>query len=232
VTSASTRKLALDLADATSRAAIRQAAATPTVRGADWRLATVDTVGSDGTITTDDGVTARRTEHYLDPGVGDLVVITQSSSGNWLALGRLGAGSGSAWTTYTPTWSTTGTAPALVNGSLHGEYTLRGDECHVVINLVMGSSTTYGTGQFRWLMPLTAASLPHASMHWTGSAIATDPGGGYYAGAARLFGGSDHLMAVSPTTATGATPSEWNSARPFTWANADYLSLDITYRIA
>lgn len=221
-----------DLADAYLAQAMAAGSSSPTVRGADWRLATVATVGSDGTVTSDDGIVARRTEHYLDPGVGDLIVITQAGSGSWVALGRLGSGTGSAWTTYTPTWSTTGTAPAVGNGTLNGQYTLRGDECHVVINLIMGSTSTYGSGQFRFLMPFTAASLPHASMHWTGSALATDPGGGYYAGACRLFGGSDYLMAISPTTATGSTPSEWNSTRPFTWANGDGLGLDITYRIA
>lgn len=227
----SARRLALDLADAANRASLRQAAAAPAVRGADWQLATVATVGSDGTVTTTTAVVARRTEHYLDPAVGDLIVITQSGAGNWLTLGRLGAGSGSAWTDYTPTWSTTGTAPAVGNGSLFGSYTLRGDECHAVVCLVMGSTTTYGSGQFRFLAPFTAAALPHASMHWTGTALGTDPGGGYYAGACRLAGGSDYLMGISPTTATGSTPSEWNSTRPFTWANGDFLGFDMTYRI-
>ena len=77
-----------DLAAAIRRRAVRAAEATPAVRGSDWRMATVTTVNSDGTVVTSDGITARRMETYQNPATSDLIYISQSSSGNWLAWGR------------------------------------------------------------------------------------------------------------------------------------------------
>ncbi|GGV45569.1 hypothetical protein [Streptomyces spectabilis] len=78
---------ARDLADAVVHSAQRVGATTPAIRGADWRLATVTAAPGDGTVTAD-GVTCRCLDSYPLPTVGDLIVITQSSAGNWLAAGR------------------------------------------------------------------------------------------------------------------------------------------------
>lgn len=86
-----------DLADALAGMARHQAAADPLARGADWRMATVTAVATDGTVTCDDVITARRLPTYILPAVGDVVVLTVSGSGNWLACGTLATGSGQ-WT--------------------------------------------------------------------------------------------------------------------------------------
>jgi hypothetical protein len=86
------------LADAIGRQSIAVALDSPAVRGADWRQAIVDTVNADGTVTTTDGVIARRIGRYLSPAAGDRIIISVSSSGQWLALGRLASGT-SGWTT-------------------------------------------------------------------------------------------------------------------------------------
>lgn len=105
-----------DLADALQRQAVQAGATSPAVRGADWRLAVVATVGTDGTVTTTDGIIARRMADYVTPAAGDTVVISISSSGNWLAHGRTAASStagtwqpltlSGGWTAYgTPYWT-------------------------------------------------------------------------------------------------------------------------------
>lgn len=76
------------LADAIRQQAVAAGAATPAVRGADWRTALVQSVNSDGTVLTTDGITARRLESYAGPKVGDKVMLTVSGSGNWIAVGR------------------------------------------------------------------------------------------------------------------------------------------------
>jgi hypothetical protein len=55
-------------------------------------MATVATVGADGTVTTTDGIPVRRQETYISPAVGDLIYLTQSGSGDWLAWGRSSTG--------------------------------------------------------------------------------------------------------------------------------------------
>lgn len=74
-----------------------QGAADPAVRGADWRMAVVATVGTDGTVTTADGIVARRLASYQLPAVDDVVVISQASSGGWIALDRTTPLAGDNW---------------------------------------------------------------------------------------------------------------------------------------
>ena len=77
-----------DLAAAVRRRAVQAALDEPSVTGSDWRQATVDTVQTT-TVTTTDGIIARRMEAYARPAAGDLIAITSASSGSWLAWGRL-----------------------------------------------------------------------------------------------------------------------------------------------
>lgn len=90
---ASTRGLAAAL----KKNARKVGEAAPSVRGADWRLASVTAVGT-GTITAD-GLTIRCHEIYFNPAVGDTAIVTQSGNGNWLALGRMATIATTTWTT-------------------------------------------------------------------------------------------------------------------------------------
>ncbi|MEU1071948.1 MULTISPECIES: hypothetical protein [unclassified Streptomyces] len=111
------------LADAITQQAVQAGASAPAVRGSNWRLAVVQSVGSDGTITTTDGVVARRQESYGNPAVNDLIVIDVSGAGNWLARGRLAASTGQ-WTSFSlaASWSANASyyTPAY---RLHGDGT-------------------------------------------------------------------------------------------------------------
>lgn len=77
-----------DLAWAIKQHAKRTGERSPSVRGSDWRLATVTAENGDGTVDADGIEDIRCMESYTLPAVGDVIVITQSSSGNWLAWGR------------------------------------------------------------------------------------------------------------------------------------------------
>ncbi|MFK4868976.1 hypothetical protein ACI3K4_27560 [Streptomyces sp. CSMPJR101] len=89
-----------DLKWALQQQAKRAGERAPSVRGADWRLATVTTLNTNGTLVAD-GITVRRMDTYQAPAVGDVIVITQSGNGNWLAWGRLAGATApnGAWTT-------------------------------------------------------------------------------------------------------------------------------------
>jgi hypothetical protein len=86
-----------DLAWALKQQAKRTGEQEGTVRGSDWRLATVSAVATDGTVTAD-GIPCRRQETYRNPVIGDVITITLSSSGNWLAWGRMAVDSDSLGT--------------------------------------------------------------------------------------------------------------------------------------
>ena len=88
---------AREYADFQATEAVRAGTNSPAVRGADWRTATVTAENGDGTVDADGIEDIRCMESYSQPAVGDVIAITQSSSGNWLALGRT--------TTVDPDWT-------------------------------------------------------------------------------------------------------------------------------
>lgn len=50
------------------------------------------------------------------------------------------------WTVYTPTWdAVSGTNPAIGNGTISGKFMQLSKTLHITIQLVAGSTTTYGT---------------------------------------------------------------------------------------
>lgn len=77
-----------DLVAALKAQAKRTGEESPSVRGADWRLAIVTAVNGNGTVAADGIPSIRRMDTYQAPAVNDVIVISQSSSGNWVAFGR------------------------------------------------------------------------------------------------------------------------------------------------
>lgn len=63
-----------------------------------------------------------------------------------------------AYTTYTPAWTSSGTAPALGNASNTGRYIQMGKFVMFEMLLQFGSTSTFGTGTYYFSLPVTAAS--------------------------------------------------------------------------
>jgi hypothetical protein len=160
--------------------AARQAGATdPTVRRADWQTAVVTSVNTDGTVDIGN-VRARRLDTYVNPAVGDTVMVTQSGSGNWAALGRLAPSADADWTAYTPTVTGSGSATWSVRDGWYkriGAMTFVGiylaasavgsGSSNVVVSL---PTTPYrGSANRRQVIPCYAGSLSTSS--GTGSAL-------------------------------------------------------------
>lgn len=63
------------------------------------------------------------------------------------------------WTSYTPQWTATVTNPTLGNGTLTGLWRYLDDRTVFVrIQMVVGSSTTVGSGQYGFSLPVAAAA--------------------------------------------------------------------------
>lgn len=218
---------ARDLAAALQRQAARTGERTPAVRGADWRLAVVTAVGTDGTVTAD-GILCRRMQSYTMPLVGDVIRIDQSSAGNWLALGRTDSGTTMPWQPYTVAWTAATTNPTIGNGVMTGRYTKdeRGT-CHVSIRLVPGSTTAFGSGTYLFSVPFTSAN---DTVEYLGGARLT--AGSTYIGQCVLGPGSGTLNATFPASATPATAANMSATAPATLASGHILRLSLTYQIA
>jgi hypothetical protein len=143
-------------------------------------------------------------------------------AGNFIIASELAEVLPTPWSAYVPTWSSSGTQPVLNNGTLAGIYTTIGKIVTCSFELIAGSSTTYGTGEWRFTVPVAASSF---AMH-AGAAWLYDDG----TAANRRSGVVRFLN--STTLLVYAQAGEVTATQPFTWATADRLRATITYDIA
>lgn len=121
---------------------------------------------------------------------------------------------------FTPTWSTSGTQPVLGNGTLTGKYVRLGKLILYTISLTAGSSTTFGTGRFEFLLPVTAGFTLGAAV-----AIMQDISVPVITtGAGFMISTTEFSVTYTGDTAPGIT---FNT--PFTWAVNDTLQVTGLY---
>lgn len=167
------------------------------------QFAVLDNVKVDGPITTANISSANVTYRA-----------TTASNVGWVENKRV---------SYTPTWSSTGTQPALGNGTITGEYRRDGEYIELSIDLAPGSTTTFGTGTYLFSIPLTAQTSPNP----VGSAVALESGVQYYTGACRLSGSGNITLFLG-----GTTGNNWGATVPWTLKNGDTVSATYRYRVS
>jgi len=126
---------------------------------------------------------------------------------------------------YTPSWTSTGTAPAIGNGTLSGRYFRVGNLIIAQIYWLAGSTTTFGTAAYRMSLPVTSAALTYMY----GFAQFTD---------ASTF--NTYIMYAQPITTTtsqftwnvGGINSVWAQTTPVTMANGDAMQATLIYEAA
>jgi hypothetical protein len=81
-----------------------------------------------------------------------------------------------AWATYTPSWTSGGSAPSLGNGTSVGGYRREGTTLHTRGQLNVGSTSTVGTGELRLSLP--SGLTTSAAQYQVVSAFVYDDSGG------------------------------------------------------
>lgn len=187
----------LQVAQGIAQAARQAGSDDPDVRGADWQTATVTAVNADGTVDIG-SIRARRVSTYQNPLVGDRIFVSRSGNGNWMAIGRTAISTETAFTAYTPTWTSDGTNPSLGNGTLTGRY--RKTETGVIGSMVLtvGSTSTLGTGNYFWQLP---TSIGASSVISLGTAQVLISGGNRWAGQAVIASADGNKFGVFMPTA-------------------------------
>lgn len=132
-----------------------------------------------------------------------------------------------AWTSYTPTWTATSSNPSLGNGTLLGRYNKVGREVAVHINLVPGSTTTYGSGNYNWALPFPAASSG-CSYILNAHLLGTDR----WAGQMVISPGASTTSAFFNLSTTNARIDFMTPTRPETFANGSQLRITGVYESA
>lgn len=130
-----------------------------------------------------------------------------------------------AWAAFTPTWTADSANPSIGDGILAGRYVRIGDTVIGQVLLTAGSTTTFGTGNWSFSLPLTAAN---GTFRGLGMASITDASPfAIYSAMVRINGATVVQLATtaSPTVSVDATV-------PMTWASGDSLGFQFTYEAA
>lgn len=158
-----------------------------------------------------------------------------------VTVGNLGLAITGAYTAYTPVWSSSGTAPAIGNGTITGAYTQIGKRVEVRIYVTFGSTTTFGSGNFYFSLPVTARAInstnaEHVSMQ-VGTGTIVDAGNNYYPASPRLVDTSKIEVGIT-TTLGGTNPvyvqtsNAMTASAPFTMGSTDGVYLTLSYEAA
>jgi hypothetical protein len=133
-----------------------------------------------------------------------------------------------AWTSYIPIWTAASSNPAIGNGTLQGWYKVIGKTCFVRGNIVIGSTTTFGSGEWYISMPITASHADAILM----TANLLDNGSAWYNAVVNgARAGFNYKSALQYQGGAG-TALDINSTQPFTWANSDRFLWNGSYEIA
>lgn len=129
-----------------------------------------------------------------------------------------------AWTDFSASLAWTGsvTNPVLNNGTVTAQYKRYGKTVIYGGRITMGSTTTFGSGTWFVSLPIVALDISN----YVGSALIYDAS----VSTARNPGVTI-LAATNTLTFYGSNGSVTNTA-PFTWAQSDVLSWQITYQAA
>lgn len=118
------------------------------------------------------------------------------------------------WFAYTPTWTGASTNPTIGNGSIVGSFQVSGRLAHIRVLIVMGSTTTYGTGIWTVSYPVTEI-FTYGTADGLGLAFDASSSNNY------------HAIWRGGLIATPASPAVFYSLTvPFTWATDDQLQLN------
>ena len=179
-------------------------------------------------------------ERAADLGLGklsdpnaDRVLFWDESAGalKWLTVdGIVGTDLGK-WQSHTVSWTADTTNPAIGNGTLTGRYIVIGKLCTYVLGLVMGSTTTYGSGNWAFSLPINAVNT--AGINFYGVAHIRKAGTANYERIAQIAPSVnvDKIsLFIDPTQ--GSNSTNLSATVPFTWGENDVLGIEITYEIA
>jgi len=77
--------------------------------------------------------------------------------------------------TYTSSWTSSGTAPSLGNGTLNAYYSRQGSKIKVTVDFTIGSTSTVGTGAWRFSLPRAdySSTVQMCGSGWCSNAAGT-----------------------------------------------------------
>lgn len=126
------------------------------------------------------------------------------------------------WSSYTPAWTSTGTAPAIGGGSLTGRYCRAGSLIIASVKMTIDTTTTLGTGSYRISLPKTVAS--GSNDHVVGSMSILDASSSFNpsVGTCKNVGGANTMEGMFANVF-------WTASTPLAMANNDVAFMQLAY---
>jgi hypothetical protein len=121
----------------------------------------------------------------------------------------------------TPVWTATITNPSIGNGSITFDVDIVGGMCFYSLNLVIGSTTTLGSGEWLFSVPFTPTTSAIGSVYVLNSGVA------YVTAVCKVSPSGTVIGCYADGSATG-----FNSTSPIAWNAGDELRLSIAYPIS
>jgi len=133
------------------------------------------------------------------------------------------------WTTYTPTWTTSGTAPDLgTGGAIVGEYSRVGDTVFYCVQITLGTGFSFGTGTMGVTPPVAIDATNPVAQHQAGVIDASTFDLVPLSSALRTIGGTP-MPSINQWSSPLVTIT---STAPITFAAGDIIRVQGWYRAA
>ena len=130
--------------------------------------------------------------------------------------------------TYTPTWTASGTAPALGNGTITGYWSRQGNQISVEIDFTIGSTSTVGTGDWSFSLPRLdyyGAVVQLVGTGFCSNAAATSS----CAFAVRVTPGAQKCQGFYGDAGTGAAKLVGATTPAAVWGTGSTIRFSLTY---
>ena len=151
---------------------------------------------------------------------GGALVVSVDTAGNFTSTNFKSG----AWTSYTPSWTATTTNPVIGNGSIAGRYKQIDKVVICEFRLVPGSTTTFGSGNYRLSLPVTSATLAGGTSGQIGTALLF--------AASTSFGGCLQVDTNNIAVYFHGLTGQMTPTAPVTFANGNDLRIFYTYEAA
>lgn len=155
-----------------------------------------------------------------DGDAGQFLKTDGSGVGSWAAPSFSSLSDYTAPTSYTPSWTSTGTAPSIGNGTITGTYLQLGSLVFYTFKILFGSTTTAGTGDYRFTFPNSVSAFlggqviiydQSTDTRYVGALLITGPG-------TAMFG-----ILTPQAPASGGFGGYPGGSVPITWASSDFI---------
>lgn len=130
-----------------------------------------------------------------------------------------------AWTTYTPTWTSSGTAPTIGNGTLTGLYRLLDtSSMQIIIRFVMGSTSNDGTGTYQLSMP-SGYKAANVAAPQAVSGRYLDSGTAHFVGIGYIDPGTTAFYGMFAHNTSTSVNQIWGEGYPVVLATGDEVNI-------